>query len=218
MKQIIIFLLVIILAAIVYGQYKKYKRFSLTEYEYTIPENIDVNYHDHGHVLDYFEAVEELNGYLIMQWSANGIDVRNPANDDTKTTAAVSQYNDKMGKVKYYEAILEKSSELKSKGLSNEEIIAAETNKMSMEDRQKAQTKSLLKKLFEQNGVSNLRIGNNGASVFELQKLLAGKGYDIPADGIFKQATFDALRNFESQQNLYPDGQLDVLTLSKLLE
>ena len=76
---------------------------------------------------------------------------------------------------------------------------------MSLEDRQKAHTKSVVKQLFERNNVSNLQIGAAGVLVFELQTLVVGKRYDISADGIFEQATFDALRNFESEQNLYPD-------------
>ena len=42
MKQIIIFLLIVIVGLIGWGQYKKYKRFSLEEYGYTVPENLDV--------------------------------------------------------------------------------------------------------------------------------------------------------------------------------
>lgn len=54
--------------------------------------------------------------------------------------------------------------------------------------------------------------------VYELQKLLIAKGYGIPLDGVFKTATLEALRAFEVSKNLYPDGRLDALTLSFLLE
>jgi hypothetical protein len=78
MKQIIIFILVIIALMIAFGQYKQYKRFSLTEYQYTANKNIDLNYHDRSFLLDYYQAIENLNGYVIMQWSLESIDVRNP--------------------------------------------------------------------------------------------------------------------------------------------
>ena len=70
MKRIIIFLLILILGAFGYEQYSKYKRFSLQEYEYKVPENLEVNATDNGLLLDYYEAVESVNGYVITQWSS----------------------------------------------------------------------------------------------------------------------------------------------------
>ena len=113
MKQIIIFLLILILAGIGYGQYSKYKRFSLAEYEYKVPENIDVNSSDKGLLLDYYKAVEAVNGYVITQWSSGRIDVRNPENDEVEDLAAVSEYRDKLANVKFYEAQLLNPSEVK---------------------------------------------------------------------------------------------------------
>ena len=122
MKQIIIFILVIIALMIAFGQYKQYKRFSLSEYQYTANKNIDLNYHDRSFLLDYYQAIENLNGYVIMQWSTEGIDVRNPENDGKAIAAAAAIYNDKLGKVKFYEDQLVKSANLKQQGMTNADI------------------------------------------------------------------------------------------------
>ena len=82
MKQIIIFLLIIILGIIGYGQYKKHQRFSLENYGYKKSENVDNNYHDKTLVYNYFQAIEDLNSYVASQWSVHSIDVRNPKEID----------------------------------------------------------------------------------------------------------------------------------------
>jgi len=122
MKQIIIFLLVIIFLIIGYGQYKQYKRFTLENYEYQVNDSVDLDYHDKSFLLDYYEAVEELNGYIITQWSANDIDVRIPEDDNEENRLVYKAYAKKLAKVKFYEDQLLKSTEHKGKGMSNQDI------------------------------------------------------------------------------------------------
>ncbi len=203
MKQIIIFLLIVILGLIVYGQYKKYKRFSLTEYEYKIPEDLDISNADKGLLLDYYRAVETVNGFVITQWSAHKIDVRNPKKDNEKTQAAVNEYRQLLADVAYFESQL--------KNPPKEE----ETKEISPA----AKRKKLIEKMFYANPSENsLRLGQRGALVFEIQRLLNEKGDSIKQDGLFKQETFNALQGFEDRMGLLPDGKLDALTLSYLLQ
>ncbi|MEP3837501.1 MAG: hypothetical protein ABJM36_07630 [Algibacter sp.] len=122
MKQIIIFLLVIIVLTLGYSTYMEYKRFTPPEYAYTANEHIDLNYHDRSFLLRYYKAIEDLNGYVITQWSVSGIDVRNPESDDKVVLAAISNYTDKLGVVKFYEDQLMKSKALKESGLTNANI------------------------------------------------------------------------------------------------
>ena len=85
MKKIIIFLLVIIVLLIGYGKYSQYKRYSSPEINYKTDKNIDVSYHNQELLLNYYEAVEALDSYVMLQWSANKIDVRTPEDDDIET-------------------------------------------------------------------------------------------------------------------------------------
>ena len=204
MKQIIIFLLILILVAIGYGQYGKYKRFSLTEYEYKVPENLDVDSSDKGLLLDYYEAVETVNGHVITQWSSDGIDVRNPADDDEEELAAVSEYRKKLANVKFYETQLLNPSE-------------AEKPKEALSERE--QKNQMAKGMFYANPTANtLRIGERSALVYEIQRLINEKGDSIKQDGLFNVETFKALKAFEVKNKLYPDGKLDAITLEYLLK
>lgn len=204
MKQIIIFLLLCIVGLIVYGQYQKYKRFSLSEYAYQIPETIDISNADRSLLLDYYEAVEAVNGYVITQWSSEEIDVRNPQSDDDEEMAAVSEYRKKLANVKFYEARLLNPSE---KEKPKSELSEADEKKL------------LISKMFNQNPSANsLRLGESSALIFEVQRLLNEKGDSLIHDGLFRTGTFNALKAFEEKNGLFPDGRLDALTLEYLLK
>ncbi|MBT8303241.1 MAG: peptidoglycan-binding protein [Bacteroidia bacterium] len=217
MKQIIIFLLVVILLIISYGQYTKYKRFTPPEYEYQLNQDIDLNYHDRSFLLDYYESVEGLNGFVITQWSANNIDVRNPEDDDKATQASVSEYSKKLGLVKYHEDQLVKSKRLKESGLANSEIKLLEEQGTTLEQHLKLQNDKRILTIFN-NNIDQLKMGKQSAFVYELQKLLVKKGYDIPLDGVYKVITKDAIMAFEEKNKLFPDGDIDQITLEALLE
>ena len=204
MKQIIIFLLILILVAIGYGQYSKYKRFSLTEYEYKVPESLDVGSADKGLLLDYYEAVETVNGYVITQWSSDRIDVRNPADDDEEELAAVSEYRKKLANVKFYETQLLNPSE----GEKPKEALSEKEHKNQM-----------AKGMYYANPTGNaLRIGERSALVYEIQRLINEKGDSIKHDGLFNVETYNALKAFEEKNQLFADGKLDAITLEYLLK
>jgi len=217
MKQIIIFLLVIIALIIGYGQYKQYKRFTLQNYEYKKSDQIDLDYHDKAFLLDYYEAVENLDSYVITQWSANDIDVRTPEDDDEETLAASKTYTKKLAHVKFYEDRLLKSSQQKAKGMSNEDIMSFENNGITMVEKQRAEYKAKLLKMFTAN-LNKMTLGNKNALVYEIQKLLRTQGHDIELDGVYRNNTVEALMAFETKHNLFPDGKLDIFTLEKLME
>ena len=116
MKQIIIFLLLIIAAVIGYGEYSDYQRYNSTNVEYKSDQKIDLNYYNQELISNYYKAVEDLNSYVKLQWTANDIDVRAPEDEDLETKDAVKKYADKLALVKFYEAKLHNSLELKAEG------------------------------------------------------------------------------------------------------
>ena len=219
MKGLILFLLVIIVSIMGYNQYQKYQRFHPKNVNYVSQDPIDNSYHDQKVVLNYYEAIEVLNGYVISQWSANRIDIRNPKKDNAATTYAVNEYHKKLGRVKYYESILQQSSAYKTRGLSNVEIRAMEQNSLTPEAlaayKQQKEFYTLFEKVVSK---KSLKQGDHSPWVFELQKQLNTEGYNIPVDGKFRTKTADALEDFEFKNELYPDGILDVLTLKKLMK
>ena len=58
---------------------------------------------DRALLWDYYDAVAKFNGYVITQWSANDIDVRNRESDNATRVSAVLDYATKVVTVKYYE-------------------------------------------------------------------------------------------------------------------
>jgi len=203
MKQIIIFILIVILGIMGYNMYSKYKRFSLTEYEYKTPEDLDMSTADKEVLFDYYQAVQAVNGYVITQWSANGIDVRNPKNDKASTTAAVIEYRDKLAIVAYYEAKLRYP-----KKKEHPDTLSAQAFK-----------KQLIRKEFYANLSSNqLNLGDQNALIYEVQRLLNAKGDSVELDGLFRAETFNAIMAFEKKNGLFVDGKLDAITLEYLLK
>ncbi|MEM7085837.1 MAG: peptidoglycan-binding domain-containing protein [Bacteroidota bacterium] len=204
MKQIIIFLLVVIVMIMGYNVYKKYQRFNPPNYTYTVPESIDANHPNKSLLLDYYEAVSALDGFVITQWSVNGIDVRNPEKDNGETLAAVSEYHNRLADVSYFESQLT-AAEVK-------EPIVVRPNTMD-------ERKMIIAQMFNANPEKNkFQLGERSALVFEIQGLLNQKGDSIAQDGLYKQETLNALKSFEAKNGLFPDGKLDALTLNALLK
>lgn len=220
MKQIIILLLLIIAFFIGFGKYQQYKRYNSPNVDYKTTAKIDVNYYNKATLLDYYKAVEDLNSFVMLQWTANDIDVRTPEDDDNETKNAVKKYTEKLATVKYYEAILENALTLKEKGFTNNQIKHLETSGETLEDLKNKEAaknhKQLLKKMFEE----EKKFFNNqkSALIYEVQKLLVKNGFDIRIDGLYRTETSNAIRGFEEKNNLFADGKLDVMTLNLLLE
>ena len=217
MKQLIIFLLVIILGIISYGQYKKHERFSLENYEYNKSDKIDNNYHDKILVYNYYQAIEDVNNYIISKWSANNIDVRNPKKDNAQTQLALKKYTEKLGHLKYIESVLEASKALKDKGLSNNEIKHIEQEGVTLEDFKRAKEKEKLIALFKAS--EKIKLGSKSPMVYQIQKLLLKQGYDyVLLDGLYAKITAKAVKAFETKHNLYADGIMDIMTFEALIK
>ena len=218
MKKILLVILAVIVLIFGYSQYKEYQRFHPKNANLKASEAIDVNYHNQETVFNYYAALEKVNNYMQMQWSANGIDVRSPENDNEQTALVIAEYGKKVAEVNYYQSILEQSKTLKSQGLDNDGIKFLETNSLSIDDFNKAEDKRKQKQLLlDMMPKKALFMGEKSPFVFEIQKLLVKKGYDISLDGVYQIITSDALKSFEEKNSLFPDGKIDLMTLDLLL-
>ncbi len=218
MKQIIIFLLVVIVFILGFNLYRDYKRFHAPGSDYVASKAIDKNYHDKAVVQQYYQTVEELNSYVRMQWASEGVDVRNPEDDDQETKDGVAGYNRILGNVKMLENKLVSSAEMKHKGLADNDVIDFEQSGYSGKDYDVFLKNNYVVKTFMANPEKYaMKVGDYGSFVYELQKLLVKKGYNIPVDGLFRDITFNAVYAFEKKNGLFPDGKLDPVTLDYLL-
>lgn len=221
MKSVIIVLILIILLIFGYNKYADYQRFQTVEARHQPSENIDVDFYDQEVVYNYYEAIEGYNSHIQTQWSANGIDVRNPEQDDEQTLQAVARLSSLKAKITYYQSKLEKSKLAKENGMANKDIQWMMEKGLSIEQHKKEQAltenKRQILSLYSSTANNNLTVGSRGPLVQEVQKLLTAKGYETRIDGNFKQETFEALRAFEEKEGFYADGKLDALTLDHLL-
>jgi hypothetical protein len=219
MKQILIVILVVILLIFGYNQYSNYKRFHSPGVDYVSDKKIDLNYHDKNFLLNYYQAIEDLNSYVRTQWVTQSVDVRNPEDNDEDTKNAVSGYNKKLGIVKFYEDKLVESAILKNQGISNKEIVIFEQNGLKAKDYNQYLKRKFLIDTYKSNPEKySLKVGDYSSFIFELQKKLVEKGHDIPIDGLFRDITFNAVRAFEEKNGLFPDGKVDLLTLEYLVQ
>ncbi len=204
MKAIIIVLLAIIVGIMGYNFYHSWHRFHPPNYHYVAEVEVPENHPDKSLLLDYYEAVEKLNGYVITQWSANGIDVRNPEDDHDATKAAILEYASKLATVKYFEG---QFFENNTKVETPKELSAQEKRKQ------------LIEKMFYINPLANeFKLGEKSALIYEVQRILIEKGDTIQHDGLYRLETQTALKDFEAKNGLFPDGKLDALTLEVLLK
>ncbi|WP_299883354.1 peptidoglycan-binding domain-containing protein [uncultured Lacinutrix sp.] len=219
MKKILIFILVVIILIFAYSEYKEYQRFHPKNANIIASNTIDLDYHNKETIFNYYRALENANNYMQMQWSVNGIDVRSPEDDNEETNLAVSKYGEKVAKLNYFKNILERSKKLKSEGYSNKDIKSFETQGLTT----KAYTLKINKEKYKQMILEMmpekaLFSGERNQFVYEIQKLLVKKGYDIPIDGVYKNVTSDALMLFEEKNNLFTDGKIDLISLNLLLK
>lgn len=64
---------------------------------------------------------------------------------------------------------------------------------------------------------AELRIGDEGAEVTEIQGQLIELGYDVLADGSFGPAMADAIKSFQASRGIKSNGIVDPMTYSALL-
>ena len=65
-------------------------------------------------------------------------------------------------------------------------------------------------------GSRTLYQGREGSDVKELQQLLKAKGYDVLESGFFGDKTREAVKKFQKDNELNPNGKVDSKTLSAL--
>ena len=218
MRQIIITLLVVLLLILGFNLYSDYKRFHSPGSDYVSTQKIDLNYYDSTTLQNYYQAIEQVNAYVRTAWANDDVDVRNPEDDDEDTKAVVSGYTKKLGIVKLYEEKLVQSAKMKSEGLNDKDVIAFEESGFKGKDYNEFIKRKFLMDTFKSNPEKySLKVGDFNSFVFELQKILVKKGYNIPVDGLFRDITLKAVGAFEQKNGLFADGKVDAVTLDYLL-
>jgi len=125
-------------------------------------------------------------------------------------------YVKKLAKTKFFEDQLIKSAQFKASGMTNQDVKLYEEEGITIDDKKRIEKRNRLFKMFN-DASKSLKINDQSAFVYEIQKLLNAKGHKIPLDGVFRNITSEALKTFEEKSGLYVDGKLDIFTLEKLV-
>lgn len=209
MKRLLSIVIVIGIIAYVTVQLIKDRRFNtLSAYDHPINENIDKQYHDKAVLTEYYKTVLEIGTFARSVWRTKQHDVRQPATGDEQENLDKIYYESLKLKALQLEEELTLSKKLKDQGYSQDQVKTMIDLGMTPEEIE----------LRDKYYLVGLRLGSNGESVWELQKMLNARGDSIPEDGIFNLITINRLKEFQSNNGLFPSGEVTENTLKALLK
>ena len=208
MKRLFYLVIIITLPIIAWFHYAQYRRFHPpVDYSFPISDDIDADYHDPELIKSYYLAVEEIENYASYAWKKHGVDVKMDSPVDPDEKKFVRTWQKMIAAARFLELKLKNSKELKAKGMSNEQIRMQELGISDVPN----VTELINNRIVAQRG-------QESGTIFEIQKMLVTKGYDIPMDGIFREETYLAVQKFQQTRNLLPNGIVDMLTLKSLMK
>lgn len=209
MKRLLAIAILIGVAAYIVVQFTKDRRFNPpSDYDYELSDKIDTDFYDPLVLKKYYGTALEIGTLARSLWRTEGIDVRSPNRNKPIEMQKATYYNQLIATANFLQNKLELSQEYKEQGYSKEQI------KMLIEHGKTPEDLRLASKSY----MLGLQRGSNGASVWELQKMLNQAGDSIPEDGLFNLLTTNRLREFQRQNGLYPSGEVDENTLKALLK
>lgn len=209
MKRLLILLIVLGICSYLAVQYFKDRRFNPpSDYDYPISEQIDKDFYDPTVLKTYYQTALEIGTYARALWHSEGIDVRFLDQENIASIEAVNYYNQLIVTAKQIENQLVRAKSLKDEGFENREIRMIMEQGLTPEEISLRQHAHLL----------NLKMGDTGAHVWELQKLLNKQEESIPEDGIFNRMTQRRLMEFQVKSELFASGTVDQKTLKALLK
>ena len=209
MKRLIFIVLIIGVGSYIAVQYLKDRRFNPpSAYDYPISSEIDKDFYDPTVVQQYYKLAYDVGSYARSLWFNDGIDVRMMDRENYEATQAIDYWNTLKSTVDQLGAQLEYSKSLRDQGYTKAEVKAMMELNLSPEDIE----------LEKHSYLVGLSVGQSGARVWELQKMLNAQGDSIPVDGIFNVVTRQRLLEFQRQHELYPSGVVDEKTLKALLK
>ncbi len=211
MKKISIILLIVLLSAILFFQYTTYKRYNPpSNFNYPVNDSIDISFYKPLLVQQYFENAYQIGSFARQLWFNKGIDINflDEAKDESKN--AIAYYKTLIATTQIIEKKLIMSSILKIQGYNNSEIeLIIEKGSTPEEIKYKEAIAELML-------LNHLKTGDIGKEVWSLQKKLISKGYKIPQDGNYGIETYNALKDFQEKNDLYPSGSVNITTIKEL--
>jgi len=210
MKRIVIFIFLVANIYIAINQYLKYRRYNPGE-DYNYPaktKEIDANYYDSKAVMEYFELAHKAGSFARKVWYNESIDVLYENQSNPQARNAVMAYNKMLSRVKFLEAKLITSKQLKAQGLDNKAIKFIEQKGIQ----------PINYELYQRIDQQPIAKGDTTLMTWEIQNRLIKKGYKIPLDGKYRDVTEEAIMKFQIKNKIFASGKVDERTLRLLLK
>ena len=206
MKKLFYLVIIVALPIIVFFQYQDYTRFRPeAEYDFVLNNEVDVNYYDQALVMEYFSNAVEIGAVARRFWYGNDIDVKFPE-ESIQAQNAAALYNQLIARNTFIEGKLLRSAEFKKGGYSNDQILDLE-NGIDPEKREL---------MGQRANYLGLTTGDISSYAWNVQKQLAVKGYTLPLDGVFLTESDNALKQFQTDNGMFPSGTVDEETFEAL--
>ncbi|UZR95445.1 peptidoglycan-binding domain-containing protein [Chondrinema litorale] len=208
MKKLAYLIIILALPILVFFQYQSYTRFNPPfNLSFSPTDSLDMAYHNPLVVEEYHNLLYQIPAFARSKWANEGIDVRFPDEGDEDSIEAATYYDNMLTSLKLLESKLKSAYLLKQQGFDNAAINEMELKGIS------PQTYKMQSATY----MIGSKKGEKNSAVWELQKHLLKKGYDIPKDGIFDIETENALKDLQSKNDLYPSGIVEESVLPFLI-
>ena len=206
MKKLLMLIISLSLLVIAYFQYENYKRYKPPfDHTYAVSDSIDPNYYDPILLDQYYKNCYEVGSFARSMWFQKGIDVNYP--DDSEEAKKIStHYTHLLASTKKMEKLLIYSAKLKDQGYDN--AVIQKIIEMGLAPDNYF--------FYENEKYLYLQSGDRSHEVYDIQKVLIEKGYNIPLDGNFGPETENAIKAIQREADLYPSGITDKETISVL--
>lgn len=219
MKRLFYLVIIITLPLIAFFEIWSYYKHNVSaDYDYEVNESIDPNYHNPEVVSRYYLNAKEVGNYARHIWKEHRVDVKMADMTDPEEKEFGRTYNSLIASAKHLENKLLKSAEQKEKGMSNEEIARWEKGMQSSQPATPSQASASTSQLSTDINPIIAQIGDNSATVREIQDRLYKKGNEIRIDGIFREETKQAVAAFQKKRKLPETGIVDIETFLKLMK
>lgn len=205
MKRLFYLLAIVVLPIVAWVEIDRYRRLHAPgDYAYAIPDSLDWDYHDPELLISFLQSASQAEAYARGTWREHKIDVLRPSPRDAEAQFHARTYAAYRAAAQVLEQKLLRAARLKRQGWTQAQIRQWESDS----------TREILELLTNNPVIAEL--GQKSPLVYEVQRLLARKGYTLPIDGNFQEITRTALLQYQSDHQLYPSGLLDRYTLHHL--
>ncbi|MCS7074874.1 MAG: peptidoglycan-binding protein [Bacteroidia bacterium] len=213
MRKLLIILIAVIVLQFAIRQLIAWRRFEQLPYRKSPSTQVDSQFYNPGELRRYYALIEEQNSFVRGLYFYDGIDVLHPDPDEKEEISYAKQYQERQAEIQYLENRLLLSRKYRDAGYTSTEI-------KQMLEMGISPSGYLLSKILRSTAPGFvLKQGEKNSSVvWEVQKILTEKGYMIPIDGVFGIETYEAIRDFQKKNRLFPSGVIDEFLLYNLFQ